>query len=133
MYPNTPASEKGIRGWLKQACDSNNYSQIIYKQKPIGHTKLIPSPMETPNVAEVSCVIGDEQLVGSGLGMAVMFKYLQITFTTHPELEGVLIYRIPNISSHTFIRMGLEKIENPSFDVFLLRRTLWQVLEQRLQ
>lgn len=133
LDPQTPDSEEGIRKWLTQKTNSNNsYYFILYDGDKIGHVGA-EEVKGYPNLVEVSCVIGEEDYIGKGIGLSVMFLHLNKIFKEKSQVDGVLIVRVLDSTSHLLKYIGCRRVSSSSpFNVYVLSKTCWVSYEQQV-
>jgi len=112
LLPTTPKSEEKIKEWIEDitTCPNTKYFIIYESEMPIGHfgIKDMKLTSNTTKTAELSCVIGREESIGTGDGMRAMASFFKYAFDNY-SFDEVYITRLKGISGQNFFtRLGFE-------------------------
>ena len=111
LESDTPNLDADIISFVEWASSSKNfhYYIITHRARPIGHAGLKKHSTQN-STAELSCVIGEAEYIGTGIGIAAMIRFVDFVITHYPAITWFEITRPKSRSRRFFESLGFEDI-----------------------
>ncbi|MBI4974000.1 GNAT family N-acetyltransferase [Candidatus Roizmanbacteria bacterium] len=119
----TPFSDTDIISFVNWATSSNrcHYSIVSYNGKPIGHAG-IKGLNDVLSIAEISCVIGEREHLGSGIGIAIVTQFVKDALIQYPKLNEIVFTRLNDLPSKLFSKLGFQKKQENDWNIYSISR-----------
>lgn len=83
--------------------------------------------------AEVSCVIGDRNALGSGIGLIAMHDFVNYVFEKYPLEEVYAVRKRGVTGNRMFSALGFIKSESEESEIYAITKSGWSALNQKLK